>query len=120
MIRPIPGLPDHVLGFEASGIVSAADYESVLIPAVDAATSAGKKLRLLYHLGPKFEKFDFGAMWDDAKVGLRHLTSWQKVALVTDVDWIRASARVFGFALPGHVKVFDNTELAAAKAWLSE
>jgi hypothetical protein len=36
MIVEIPGLPDNVLGFAAKGTVTANDYETVLLPAVEA------------------------------------------------------------------------------------
>lgn len=120
MIERIPDLPDHVLGFTAKGRVTAADYESVLIPAVEEALSRHLKVRLLYHLGGEFSGFEAGALWDDAKVGLRHLGAWERIALVSDVDWIRVAAKALGFAMPGQVRVFSNTELSAAKAWLSE
>ncbi|MEP6946636.1 MAG: STAS/SEC14 domain-containing protein [Acidobacteriota bacterium] len=108
-----------MLGFEASGTVSADDYESVIIPAVDAADTGGHKLRMLYHVTSDFEKFDFGAMWDDAKVGLNHLTSFEKVAVVTDVDWIRFGLKVFAIVVPGEVRLFNNAELSEAKAWIA-
>ena len=39
MIERIPNLPDNVLGFTATGIVTASDYESVIVPAVEAMFS---------------------------------------------------------------------------------
>lgn len=120
MIKTIPALPENVLGFEVSGIVSAEDYESVIIPAVDAVVAQDQKLRLLYHVTPEFKKYDFGAMWEDAKVGLQHLTSWDRIAVVTDVDWLSSSIRVFGFVVPGQIRVFENAQIAEAKNWLTE
>ena len=120
MIKLIPGLPDNVLGFEAFGIVTAEDYETVLIPAVEAKLKEQKKIRLLYHILPDFNKYEMGAIWDDTKIGLEHLTAWERIAIVTDVDWIRSSVKIFGFALPGKIKIFDNNELASAIDWLSE
>ncbi len=120
MIKVIPGLSNNAIGFEISGIVTAEDYETVLMPAVDAADTGDHKLRLLYHVTPDFEKYEIGAMWDDAKVGLQHLTSWEKIAVVTDVGWIRSSIQVFGFVMPGRVRVFGNADLSAAKDWLAE
>ena len=119
MIEVMTGLPENVLGFEASGRVSAWDYESVLMPAVDAAADRNGKLRLLYRVGPGFEKFELGALWDDARVGLSHLGGWQKVAVVCDLDWMRNAVKMFGFAMPGEVKTFGNGELEQAKAWLA-
>ncbi len=36
MIEKIPDLPHNVLGFSAKGTVNANDYDSVIIPAVEA------------------------------------------------------------------------------------
>lgn len=120
MIKLISGLPEHVIGFELSGKVSGDDYEKVLMPAVEAATSGDRKVCMLYHVTPEFEKYEFEAMWEDAKVGFRHLASWRKIAVVTDVDWIARSVRLFAFALPGQIRVFEQAGLAAARNWLAE
>jgi hypothetical protein len=120
MIEPVPDLPDNVLGFRAIGRITSEDYETVLIPAVEAKLAENKKVRLLYCLGEDFEGFEAGAMWNDAKVGLRHFTAWERIAIVTDVEWIRVSAKIFGFAMPGHVRVFNNGELNEAIEWLSQ
>ncbi len=119
MIKAITDLPNNMLGFEASGIVSADDYENVIIPTVDAADKGDHKLRMLYHVTKDFEKFELGAMWDDAKVGFNHLTSFEKVAVVTDVDWIRFALKVFAFVVPGQVRLFNNEDLSEAKDWLA-
>ena len=120
MLERMMGLPDNVLGFEAKGEVTGADYESVLIPAVDEMLTRRKSIRFLYHLGNEFTGFDAKAMWDDAKVGLRHLNAWERVAVVTDVGWIRTAMNTFGFVMPGLVRIFSNSELAAARQWVSE
>jgi hypothetical protein len=120
MIERIPNLPDNVLGFSAKGEVTADDYESVIIPAVEALFARHEKVRFLYHLGGDFSGFEATAMWDDAKLGLRHLTGWEKMAVVSDVDWIRGAMRVFGLAMPAHVRVFHNSEMTEAIKWISE
>ncbi len=120
MLKRMLGLPDNVLGIEAEGVVTGADYESVLIPAVAEMLAQRKRIRFLYHLGNEFSGFDAKAMWDDAKVGLQHLTAWERVAVVTDVEWISTAVKVFGFAMPGHVRIFTNRELAEARLWLYE
>ena len=118
MVEKIPDLPGHVIGFTAKGKLTAADYDSAIIPAVEAAFSARGKVRFLYHLGEEFSGIQPGAMWDDAKLGLKHVAGWEKVALVTDVDWVRWAVKIFGLAIPGHIRVFHNRELAEAKRWI--
>jgi len=119
MITVIPGLPGNVLGFSASGKVTASDYETVLVPAIEEGLAGQAKLRLLYHLGADFEGFGIGAMWADAKVGLEHPSAWERIALVTDIDWLRSATHLFGFAMPGEVRVFSNAELPDAKKWVA-
>jgi SpoIIAA-like len=120
LIERIAGLPDTVLGFSAKGTVTAADYESVIIPAVEALFARHPKVRFLYLLGDDFDGFEGAAMWDDAKLGLKHLAGWEKMAVVSDVEWIRAAIRVFGLAIPGHVRVYHNSEFSEAKRWVTE
>lgn len=104
-----------MIAYEARGKVTAADYETILIPAVEQALKEHDKVRLLYHLGDAFSGFEAEALWDDAKVGLRHLTSWERIAVVTDVAWIRSAATAWGATMPGQVRIFTNAELSAAK-----
>lgn len=120
MVEPIPDLPDGVLGFTAKGTVTAKDYESVIIPAVEAQFSRHGKIRFLYHLGEDFQGFEAGAVWDDAKLGLKHITGFERMALVSDVEWIRAAVKLFGLVIPGHVRVFHDEELSEAMRWVGE
>ena len=119
MVERIPDLPPNVLGFTAKGTITAHDYESVIIPAVEALFSHEKKVRFLYHLGEEFSGFEAAAMWDDAKLGLKHLAGWERMALVSDIEWIRAAVKIFAIAMPGHVRVFHNRELAEATRWVT-
>ena len=43
MIKVIPDLPDHVLGLTARGEVTADDYKTVLVPALEEKLSKQKK-----------------------------------------------------------------------------
>ncbi len=120
MLTSIPNLPANVLGFTASGKVTAEDYQSVLVPAIEEKLGKLDRVRLLYVLGKEFEGMSGAAAWEDAKVGLEHLTQFSRVAVVTDVDWIATSVKAFGFAMPCKVRVFGNTELQEATRWICE
>ncbi|MEQ8207241.1 MAG: STAS/SEC14 domain-containing protein [Woeseia sp.] len=120
MLTRIMELPDNVVGFQASGKVTAKDYQTVLVPELETTLRQHHKVRLLYALCSDFDGFSSAAAWEDTKVGLKHLAQFERIAVVTDVDWIRNSVKVFGFALPGEVRLFENDKLDFAKAWLSE
>jgi hypothetical protein len=120
MIEVMTDLPDRVLGLKASGEVTADDYKTVVVPAIEEKLTKHKKVRLLYVIGDEFKGYTGGAAWEDAKVGMKHLTSFERVAVVTDVDWIGNMIKAFGFALPGEVRVFDDDDLGDARQWISE
>jgi hypothetical protein len=119
MIEVMPDVQGNQVGVIASGQVTAEDYEKVLIPEVEARLQAHPKVRLLYHIGPDFTGFSAGAMLDDAKLGLRHFKDWDRIAVVTDVSWIRAGIDLFRFTMPCPVKVFGNSALDEAKGWIA-
>ena len=120
MITPMKNLPDGVLGFSAEGTIEDKDYKSVLIPAVEKALEKGGKIRFLYFLGPAFEKYAAGAMWDDTLFGARHYFDFEKIACVTDHDVLATMIKSFGFLFPAAIRVFAVKDLEAAKAWLAE
>ena len=120
MLKPIEGVGANVVGFEADGVVTADDYAERMAPAIERALEDGPRPRFLYVLGPDFEKFDLGAAFADAKLGVRHFNDFERIAIVTDRDWIEHTAGAFGALMPCPVRTFKMDELADAKAWVSE
>ena len=119
MMKLLTNLPDHVVGVSASGQVDAKDYDSVLMPAIDAALQRHHRVRVLYQLTSQFTGFTSGAMWDDCKLGLANWKAWERIAVVTDVHWVAHATRMFAFLMPGLVKVFSNEEQPEAEKWIA-
>ena len=80
--------PDNVLAFVCKGRVTKTDYDAVVVPALINALKSHGKVRLYYETAPDFAGLDPGAVWEDFKVGVEHLTRWERVAVVTDVEWM--------------------------------
>lgn len=118
MLEKIENLPPGVEGLRAIGKVTKADYENVFEPLVEAARREGRHLRFLYELGPEFEGFTPGGVWEDAKIGLRSIRLFDGCAVVTDSAWIRQSSRLASFFLPCPVHVYPERERDQAVAWL--
>ena len=119
MLERLLDLPDSVVGIRASGEVTGDDYREVLIPAVDAALQGGHKVRLLYVFGEDVTGFSAGAAWQDTKVGMGHYTRWEKVAVVSDKEWLRHSVNIFGYLIPGEIRAYSTREEADARAWIA-
>ena len=119
MLEKISDVPDSVLGFRASGELTGDDYRAVLVPAVEAALRSRDKLRLLYLLGDDVTGFSAGAVWQDAKVGMEHVTRWEKIAVVTDKEWLRHSVSIVGYLIPGEIRAFPAAQEGDARAWVA-
>ena len=119
MLERLNDLPGDIDGIRARGQVTADDYENVLRPILDAARTEGRRIRLLYHLGPQFDGFTAAGAWEDARLGLRYLRLFERCAIVSDVSWIRESSRLLGAMMPCPVNVFRNSEWQDAIAWLT-
>jgi hypothetical protein len=120
MLKLMNDLPESVLGVSAEGKITGTDYETVLIPALELKLKTNKKIQMIYHLGNSFTAFDVYAMLDDAKMGLKHLSAFDKVALVSDHRVINNVAKFFGYLLSCELRIYKDAELEDAKKWISE
>ena len=78
---------------------------------VEEALKSHGRLRLFYEIAADFAGIEPGAIWKDFKVGMEHITRWERMAVVTDVDWIKHTIRFFRFLMPGKIKYSRFPEL---------
>jgi stage II sporulation SpoAA-like protein len=120
MIELLKGFPDNVVAIACHGEVTRQDYDTVLIPAVEKALKSHDKVRLLYEVGPDFASYDAGAAWEDFKVGMEHFSRWERVAVITDIEWIKLATRLFSVFLPGTMRVYPTADAAQARLWITQ
>jgi hypothetical protein len=124
MIEEIADMPPETSGLRVWGDVTAADYTDVLIPAVKRAAEEHGEIRLVFQVGPEFHRFTAGMMGADVTKGLRfgveNWSSWKRMAVVTDVDWLRHAMQLMGWMTPGEARLFALDELAWAKEWVAK
>ncbi len=118
MLEKLANLPSGIDGVKAVGRVTKEDYERVLEPLFDEARKKGEKVRFLYELGSDFEGYAPGAAWEDARFGVGALRLLAGCAIVSDIAWVRESAKFVGFWLPCPVRVFGASELKKAVEYL--
>jgi hypothetical protein len=123
MIENVTDLPAGTLGFRASGRVSSQEYREMIRP-IYAALERDETLNLYFELADDFHGLDWGALLQDMKaagsIGLKHRSSWKRMALVTDKDWAKHGATAFGWLAPGELRLFEPLERDAARAWVAE
>jgi hypothetical protein len=120
MLRRMTDMPPGTLGFEAVGEVEDDDWEEAVEPVLRDEIAAGRDVRLLYLIGPQSRGVEGDAMRADTGFRARHATSFERVAVVSDEDWMRPALRALSALLPGKARGFRVRELDDAKAWLVE
>jgi hypothetical protein len=122
MIEVLDEMPAGTIGIRATGRVTGEEYRELVLPPMRAAAEAGD-VRMVFAAGPDFERFELGALAQDARAGITlgigHPHAWKRVAVVTDVDWIVKSIHMFAWLTPGEVRVFDLDGIDEAKAWVA-
>jgi SpoIIAA-like len=115
MIEIIKGLPKNVVGITVNGRMTKKDCEDVLMPAMKKSLKRHDKIRLYYELNSRFP----GAAWDDLNVGIEHIPPCERVAIVTDVGWIRHTVKALRFLIPGEIQVFATVQASEGRAWIT-
>jgi SpoIIAA-like len=120
MLRRMTDMPGGTIGFEAVGEVEDDDWEETVEPVLRQEIAEGRNVRLLYLIGAGAREVEGDAMGADTGFRMRHATSYERVAVVSDEDWMRPALRALSFLLPGKARGFRVRDLVEAKAWLAE
>jgi len=108
----------NVLYLQASGKLTHADYEQVLIPKLEQLIKEHGKARILFAMGAEFHGWEAAAMWDDAKFGMKHRTDFEKCAVVGGPKWVEWATKLFSLLVSGECKTFPAAELQQAHSWI--
>src|SRR5690348_12235496 len=114
MLELIGGLPGHVVGIAVSGRLTMQDCRDVLVPAMERSLKRHEKIRLYYELNSRFP----GAAWDELDLGLEHVSRCERVAIVTDIGWVRLTVKALRFLIPSEIRVFATIQAEEGRAWI--
>ena len=120
MIEHLQNLPKNIVGFKATGEITEEDFSETLIPKVQVLVDKTDKLNYLLVLETSVKNFTIGAWMKDAMMGIKHLTKWNRAAIVSDVEGIRNFTNFFSYLMPGEFKGFEHKDLQQAIDWVAE
>jgi len=120
MIERLMNLPSNVVGFRATGNVTREDFEQVVMPEVERLIKKTGKLNYLLILDTPLKEFTFGAWMQDVLLGIKHLTQWNRAAIITDSSGVQHFTQVFSALMPGEFRGFDKLDIDVAVDWVSE
>lgn len=119
MIQKINDVPANMVAFRASGEVTKEDFEKVF-PEVEALVERTGKLNYLLELETSPANFTTGAWLQDALLGVKNITKWNRAAIVSDSEAVIAFTDAFSKVMPGEFRGFPHSEFDHAVDWVSE
>lgn len=120
MLTKLENLPPAIVGVRASGKVTRRDYEQVLVPALEEASRAQTRIRLLLEFSPEFTRVTIGAALDELRIGVKYHALLEKCAVIADKEWVALATRIFGSLHPCPTKSFRTGQITEALAWLED
>jgi hypothetical protein len=114
MLELIEGLPGNIVGIAVSGRLTMQDCQDILVPAMERSLRRNDKIRLYYELNSRFP----GAAWDEIDLGLEHASRCERVAIVTDIGWVRLTVKALRFLIPSEIRVFATVQADEGRAWI--
>ena len=119
MVTQIKNLPENMVGFMASGKVTKEDFQNVILPGVESKTKETGELNYMLVIDTPIEEFTVGAWMQDAWLGIKNLTKWNRGAIVSDSENIKKFTDLFSHFIPGEFKGFYHEDIENAIIWVS-
>jgi len=117
MISIINDAPENVAAFNATGEITKEDFENLVIPYVKTKVEEFGELNYLLNLDTDLGNFTAGAWLQDAFLGIKNITKWNRAAIVTDKEGVQNFTDIFSVVMPGEFKSFPKENLYNALYW---
>jgi nucleotide-binding universal stress UspA family protein len=119
MLQFIPVFDGNIIAVRASGQLTDADYQNFL-PQLEQQIDQLGKVCLLFEFD-NFSGWDIDAAKDDVKFAMKHLSDFERIAMVGDKSWEYWMALLAKpFLLSSEVRYFNRENLQDAWDWLRE
>ena len=119
MIEIIQDFPQDVAAFNATGKVTADDYNTTINPLVRKIKQQSGKIKYMLVLNTSLSNYTIGAWIKDGLLGLKYFTKWSKIAIVAKEKRIVNFTNFFGKLLPAATKGFLMKDINSARHWIS-
>ena len=106
------------LSLKATGKLTHEDYQTIT-PMLDAALKSVQdpQVKVLID-GTELKGWEARAAWDDFKLGLKHGSEFDKIAIYGNKNWQQISARIGSWFISGEVRYFEHMD--DALSWLQD
>jgi hypothetical protein len=118
MIEIMDKSEGKILAVRLTGKASDDDYKKVFLPALDKLINEHGKVRCVYFMDKDFQGWELGAMWDDAKYGIKHRNDFEKIVVVGGPKWAEWGMKISSHLVSGELKTYPADQLDDAWTWI--
>lgn len=119
MVELLTDFPPHVAAYRAWGAISKEEYERMVMARVDEVANTFGKINFLVLLETPMHNYSISAFIDYLKVSFEHFTKWERMAIVTNEQWVRQAYKMLSHIVHGEIKGYELKDMDKAKAWVS-
>ncbi|MFT4585885.1 MAG: hypothetical protein ACI915_002002 [Gammaproteobacteria bacterium] len=109
---------EFFLSLKATGKLTHEDY-GIITPMIESALQGVTEPKIKVFVdGSELDGWEPRAAWDDFKLGLKHGSEFEKIAILGNKRWQELAAKIASWFVAGEAKYFDDEQQAIA--WLNE
>jgi len=108
---------DRTLVVKATKTLSSEDYEDIFIPELNRRLNKTGKIRAAILFDSNFQGWQPGAAWDDFTYGMQHRRDFEKIAVVTEKQWLARATKIGSYFMDGQVVAYAPAEFQEAVSW---
>lgn len=120
MVELLNDFPPYVAAYKATGQVSKEEYEQVVMARINEVARQYGKINFLVLMATDVSDYSFGSLVDYVKMTFNHFKEWNRLAVVSDAQWVNKVYEALGGLVYGKVKSFRINEYEEARQWISE
>ena len=107
---------EFYLSLKTVGKLTHEDYR-VITPMIDSALKGVEKAKIKALVDvTELEGWELRAAWDDFKLGIKHGSEFEKVAMYGNKHWQEVAAKIGSWFISGEVKYFETYD--EALSWI--
>ncbi|MBY4675106.1 SpoIIAA family protein [Marinobacterium arenosum] len=118
MLYVLPETAGDIVVVQATGQLTAEDYQNDFLPLLNEKLEQFGAVRVLIYLDRDFTGWTAGALWKDARFGLAHRNDFKRLAIVGDARWLDWAALIGEQLISGECRHFAEREFLQALHWI--
>jgi len=120
MVELLNDFPPYVAAYKATGHVHKDEYEQVVMARINEVAAQYEKINFLVLMDTDVWDYSFGSLVDYVKMTFEHFKQWNRLAIISNEQWLGKIYEVFGGLVYGKVKSFELNQYEEAKQWVSQ